>query len=84
METDSVGLEATQEGNIGWGFLIRIYSYIFFLSGCDLRSCFFQWTGLFQTQDMLSTHKGHDPILRQVAANQAEVPELNLPNVTSL
>lgn len=84
METDSVGLEATQEGNIGWGFLIRIYSYIFFLSGCDLRSCFFQWTGLFQIQDMLSTHKGHDPILRQVAANQAEVPELNLPNVTSL
>lgn len=48
---DSVGLEATQEGNTGWGFLIRIYGYIFFLSGCDLRSCFAQWTGLFQTHN---------------------------------
>lgn len=54
VEMDSVGLEATQEGNIGWGFLIRISSYIFFLSGCDLRSCFVQWTGLlFQTHNTI-------------------------------
>lgn len=51
METNSVGLEAAQEGNTGWGFLIRIYGYIFFLSDCDLRSCFVQWTELFRTHN---------------------------------